>query len=365
MSMFYLIRHGATALTGTGRCVGGGSDPPLSPLGKQQSAALRPWFSGLPLTQIHTSTLCRCRETAASAFPGVPVKPHTALNEVHMGLWEGRLFSELRCEEPELYEQRGRDEAAHPAPGGETYAQVYARCRPCAEAIAHSAPLSVLVAHSTVNRLLLCYGLKHDIRHMRDLPQPPGCLNLIAAQPQGWKVLLLGYTPQAAPCEEEISHLFASMGTPQHIRTHCTAVQRQVLLLTDALLSQGVVLDRGALSAAALLHDLCRAHSHHALNAAALLRQRGWPYVADLVALHHDLPSVDLNAPISEAELLYLSDKLIDEDAPVPLQVRFSHAQSRCHSSEAIGAWYRRRAHAFAVYEKISRQLGGSVPVIS
>lgn len=108
-------------------------------------------------------------------------------------------------------------------------------------------------------------------------------------------------------------------------------------------------MDRELLAAACLLHDLCRTAGHsHPRKAAALLAAEGWPRLANAVGRHHDLGE----APPSEAELLYLADKLLAGTELVTIQTRFENARKKCDGPAAVQAWQRRYDDTLRMAEK-------------
>ena len=86
------VRHGATAANEARVRCGGDLDPPLTELGRRQSAeaALMVVRRADPVGLIVTSALRRSRETAAiiaASLPGVAVIVEPAFNERHLGAW--------------------------------------------------------------------------------------------------------------------------------------------------------------------------------------------------------------------------------------------------------------------------------------
>jgi broad specificity phosphatase PhoE len=120
--MLILVRHGQTAPNAEGRLLGRG-DPPLTPQGLEQAAALAklPFVAGA--ARVVSSPLTRCRETAA-AF-GLPVDLDDRWAEIEYGEWEGRRFGELPASDWE----RWRLDPSWSPPGGESLTAVGHRVR--------------------------------------------------------------------------------------------------------------------------------------------------------------------------------------------------------------------------------------------
>ena len=98
--------------------------------------------------------------------------------------------------------------------------------------------------------------------------------------------------------------------------------------------AHGVRLNRSLLSAAALLHDICRTEPNHAFAGAQKLRDLGYPEIADIVAVHHDWSG----GPFDESALLYLADKYMQGDQRVTLEERFERSRAKCHTEQALCA---------------------------
>ena len=114
------------------------------------------------------------------------------------------------------------------------------------------------------------------------------------------------------------------------------AVARTALALADPIPEPPV--DRPLLEAACRLHDIAKGSPDHARRGARLLDEAGYPAVAALIAVHHDLPpSAGL-----EARLLYLADKLVQGSEPTCLEARFAASRKKCETPSARAAWERR-----------------------
>lgn len=117
--LLLLIRHGESTWNAEQR-LQGQADPPLSPLGREQSAALAPFLDGLPARAL-SSDLTRAVQTAeAIGLGGVPTDPRW--REIDIGDWAGHTLDELDPEDVVAW-QRG-DLAP---PNAETFAELQAR----------------------------------------------------------------------------------------------------------------------------------------------------------------------------------------------------------------------------------------------
>ena len=155
MSVIYLIRHGETEWSRTGRHTGR-TDVPLTEQGRRNADRLAPDLAALAPGLVLCSPLSRAQETAQRA--GLrPDEVTDDLLEWDYGAWEGRTTAQIRAE--------SGDPAwvvwDHPIPPGtskgeqlsdvaERVERVIARCQP----VLGGGRDCVLVAHGHVLRIL-------------------------------------------------------------------------------------------------------------------------------------------------------------------------------------------------------------------
>jgi ribonuclease H / adenosylcobalamin/alpha-ribazole phosphatase len=161
-----LLRHGDTRLSPERRFSGVGSgDPGLSAAGRDQSrrAAGSPLLRGPAFTEVLTSPMTRCRETArivADAL-GVPVIVDRDLREMDFGLWEEMTFDEVRDRYPEDLRRWAQSAWAPPTGSSETFAAVVDRMGTAAERFAsrYAGASVVVVTHVTPVKALVAHAL--------------------------------------------------------------------------------------------------------------------------------------------------------------------------------------------------------------
>jgi broad specificity phosphatase PhoE len=152
----------------------GHSDLPLSARGRDQSAAVARALAAVPLAAIYSSDLERTAECAAllGRHEGRPAPVAlSALREMHLGVLERVSFRDARARVPELAHLGYDDLLDHGMPGGgESVRDLAARVVPCVAAliVRHARPPDqprqgpppaiVIVAHNTVNRVLLAHA---------------------------------------------------------------------------------------------------------------------------------------------------------------------------------------------------------------
>lgn len=144
--------------------------------------------------------------------------------------------------------------------------------------------------------------------------------------------------------------LFERCGTPQPVIDHGEAVARCALTLAQRA---ECPVDEQLLQAACRLHDMARTCPDHARAGAEVLRQEGFEVLADIVARHHDL----LSNACTEAQLLFLADKLVQGTQPVSLEQRFAASRAKCRTGEALENWQHRREQARQVIRALHLSL--------
>lgn len=139
---------------------------------------------------------------------------------------------------------------------------------------------------------------------------------------------------------------------------HARGVADAALALARALNAQGAQLDLALTEAAALLHDIAKGQPRHEAAGAALLDALGFGRAARIVAAHRDIAPHD--APrITERELVYFADKLVQGDSRVPVAARFQQKLDLfAHDAEATTAIHRRLANALAMQARIEAAAG-------
>ena len=101
-----LLRHGQTTWNAERRWQGW-ADAPLSPLGEQQALDAAGHLEGCGFTRVCASDLSRARRTAELIAGAVGVEGavfvDAGIREHHVGVFQGRLTSELQAEYPECF----------------------------------------------------------------------------------------------------------------------------------------------------------------------------------------------------------------------------------------------------------------------
>ena len=170
-----LARHGQTDDNLEPIRAQGFSDTPLNDVGRRQAQRLAEHVAPLTINSLWTSDLSRAAETAAIVGRriGLTPKPDARLREGDRGDWEGRLFIDIKREDPDGYAAWMRAGASFRFPGGESLEAHADRVWECLEEIRSSGLLPALViCHRGSIRTVMCRfdarGL--DAFHAYDVP---------------------------------------------------------------------------------------------------------------------------------------------------------------------------------------------------
>lgn len=161
--------------------------------------------------------------------------------------------------------------------------------------------------------------------------------------------------PDVAECEE----LMARYNMLPNIVQHSMQVMRVSLAITDHL-KEGISVNRDRVIAAALLHDITKTRSiktkeKHAASGGILLRELGFPGIANIVEEHVTIRNLNLEGTIEEKEIVYYADKRVMHDKIVTLEERMHDLMRRYGTGEEMRNFLlQNREQALAVERKIA-----------
>lgn len=146
-SVIYLVRHGETAWSRSGRHTGR-TDVPLTDRGRDEARGLAPLVKSVDFALVLSSPLLRATETARLAGLGTGLRLCPDLQEWDYGDYEGLTLQEIRRRVP------GWTVWTEPCPNGESAARVGERAdHALALAEAAQGPVA-LVAHGHILRVV-------------------------------------------------------------------------------------------------------------------------------------------------------------------------------------------------------------------
>lgn len=192
----YLVRHGETVWNLESRYQGW-ADQPLSALGREQAAEVANLLSMVAFDAAYSSDLQRAVTTAEIILGGREIAAEKLRNfrEIDIGELDGRTEQEIRINYPEQLRAWRDTPGTLTMPGGESLHDVEARAWPALETLLerHPGETVLLVAHHTVNKVILCRVLGIPYSHFRVLRQPPCAVSVIDFNDDGplvWTVNL-------------------------------------------------------------------------------------------------------------------------------------------------------------------------------
>jgi len=161
-SPLYICRHGESAYNVRG-LVGG--DSSLSPKGIKFSKALGEHIEagGLETSaanlNVWTSTMKRCRETAAEIHGVRRVVEWRTLREIEVGVCDGLSYEQIKARFPDEYHSRHLDKLRYRYPRGESYLDVIVRLEPVIFEVERCEEPLIIIGHQAVLRCLYAYFL--------------------------------------------------------------------------------------------------------------------------------------------------------------------------------------------------------------
>jgi putative nucleotidyltransferase with HDIG domain len=128
------------------------------------------------------------------------------------------------------------------------------------------------------------------------------------------------------PTPAECRQLMEKYAMLHNIMRHSYQVMRVALAITDHL-KEGAAINREMVMAGALLHDITKTRSlstkeRHDATGGALLRELGFPAVAQIVEQHVWMDHLDLDGELQEKEIVYYADKRVMHETIVTVEER-------------------------------------------
>jgi len=130
------------------------------------------------------------------------------------------------------------------------------------------------------------------------------------------------------PSADQCLELLQKNSFGERLVLHCQEVARVALIMAENLNSKGYRLNLGLVMAGGLLHDMAKGETDHAGRGRDILKDLGYEEVAEVVGSHMKIV-FDRENPLNEATLVYLADKLVQENRLVSLEQRMAYAKER------------------------------------
>ncbi len=147
ISQAYLVRHGETAWSKSGRHTGR-TEISLSEQGEVNARCLAPWLASVSFSGVFVSPRVRAQRTCELAGLGSAARPDPELAEWDYGDFEGLTSAEIQARRP------GWNLFADGCPGGESPAQVSARADRVIARVRSLDGIVALFSHGHFGRVL-------------------------------------------------------------------------------------------------------------------------------------------------------------------------------------------------------------------
>lgn len=173
------------------------------------------------------------------------------------------------------------------------------------------------------------------------------------------KIHMIDSSTERIPTREECHELMARYSMLPNIFEHSLQVMRVSLAITDNL-KENVSVNRDLVIAGSLLHDITKTRSlqtkeRHDASGASLLRELGYPDIAEIVEQHVIIHDLNLDGEIEEKEIVYYADKRVMHDTIVTLEERVHDLLQRYGAKEEIRELIlKNREQVLAVERKIA-----------
>ncbi|MBN1322008.1 MAG: histidine phosphatase family protein [Thermoleophilia bacterium] len=165
---------------------------------------------------------------------------------------------------------------------------------------------------------------------------------------------------QASLGPEDAVYLLSLLDAPDHLVRHGETVAAVAAALAAALKEQVPALDVERVRSTALVHDMAKGMRRHATFAQTLLDNLGLHLMGSAVGSHMLIPGEELAIPLpTEAQLLYLADKLVSGDRVLSIADRTAEALDRYgQDPESVRAVQTRMRAARSIADRVETILG-------
>ncbi len=182
----HIVRHGQTDWNAVRR-IQGQLESELDETGKQQARDRSADFTDMHLAAVYSSSSVRTRQTTALILGDRTdmVTYRDDLREVHLGVWQGQMWSDVEKAHPELVEAHRIASPSFEVKGAEKSHAVQERGVRAIESIisAHSAACEndniLVVSHGAIMKTILAYYANVPLGVIHNLPSLPNCAHCI------------------------------------------------------------------------------------------------------------------------------------------------------------------------------------------
>lgn len=177
--------------------------------------------------------------------------------------------------------------------------------------------------------------------------------------PEQYGRIVARHVNRQIPLKTECLAMMATRFSENHpVVQHSRIVAQIARDIGKKLVKAGCPVNIDLIEACGYLHDICKGEKRHAKSGASLLKNMGFPNIADIIASHTDLPYAD-GGKITEREVLYLADKLVVGDQILPLHERLKSKLEQLYGHPiGIQAAERRIRTAMRIAKAIQKIIG-------
>jgi phosphoserine phosphatase len=205
----HLIRHGETNWNREKRAQGQ-MESVLTSEGKAQATDLSARIGALGIRDVYCSSSARTRQTADILFAGstLPVQYCDQLREIHMGPWEGLLYTDIRAQNAEQFDAFWKHPHLFNLPGAETFADVQRRATRRLAQILRESPAEdiAIISHGVLIKTILCQVESRPLSQLWNTPAMHNCArSVIEVHDDGSQRITL-YADQLYVSELENAH---------------------------------------------------------------------------------------------------------------------------------------------------------------
>ncbi|MBF4694059.1 DVU_1551 family NTP transferase [Fusibacter ferrireducens] len=148
--------------------------------------------------------------------------------------------------------------------------------------------------------------------------------------PADYEKILTYSAMRSIPNLDECQALLNLFQVSSRVRRHSQAVSVLACRIArDLNDKEGPFISEQILKKAGLLHDVGRGQPNHAFLGAKMISEEGFYGLEEIISCHMDIELPPNGLKITEKELLYLSDKLTEEDQYISLETRFENTRKK------------------------------------
>ena len=133
------------------------------------------------------------------------------------------------------------------------------------------------------------------------------------------------------PLREECLDILNKNKTPSNVIEHCKIVCKVAEEITDKLIENGIKVNKKLVTAAALLHDIEREKVDHIKEGITLIKNLGFPEVAEVMRKHslHGIEDENRQPKTIEEKIVFYADKRVKGNEIVSIEERFEDLKKR------------------------------------